>query len=129
MQKVIGKTIKTEAEISSGLLRPEFEDKGNMYYESPGEWYETYPPPQTPPHDGEAIDFEIILTRLDALTSTERSVLGLLYGLEGHAVIPPSMVAKKLGRDDPWVCRKRAAAISRLRAELGLDGSRSISSP
>lgn len=65
-----------------------------------------------------AVEHDLICKHLDILSSAERSVLGLLYGLDGFAAVSQARAAKMLGRDVFWVSRRHDSAIKRLRGVL-----------
>lgn len=109
MRGVIRKAIKYEPEIQVGLMRREKE----ISFPEPA-----YTPGRDVTH---GVELGLILKRLDLLTSSERTVLSLLYGLDGNQVFSTTMVAKKLSRDESWVCRKEQKAIARIREVMKIN--------
>lgn len=105
MRRVIERTIKFEPEITVGLMRSSNE-------------LDKFTEPSIAPKNGNGVDFNIIVGQFGVLSSSERSVMSLLYGLEGFGDFSPALVAKKLGKDESWVHRKRESALCRLRSSL-----------
>jgi hypothetical protein len=118
MRDVLAKTLKSEVEIAVGLPgQSKSKLEGDPFAAAFAEL-------STQPASTDGIDCELILKRMDVLTSSERTVLSLLYGLDGCGVFPVAAIAKRLGKDEWWVHRKRERAISRLRSVLRIKISR-----
>lgn len=116
MRDVIAKTVKCEVEMPAGL--PGQFPSSIHRRRLEGDPFEAAYRDKFIPNPNDAIDSQLVLKHLDVLSSSERAVLGLLYGLDGNSVFSPTAVAKKLGKDEWWVHRKREKAVTRLRSAL-----------
>lgn len=111
MRDLIRRTIKHEPEVRMGLLRG---GEGLAIIDMP--------PPLEPHLNGRA-DLPRALRNLDCLSSPERVVLGMTYGLEGFAEFSDASIAIKVGRSKSWVSQKRKQAIFKLQSSMGLNRS------
>ncbi len=107
--RLIRRTIKHEPEIRMGLLRG---GEGLAVIDAP--------PPLEPHLNGQA-DLPKALRNLERLTSPERVVLGMTYGIDGFGEFKDASIAIKVGRSKTWVSLKRKQAIFKLQASLGLE--------
>jgi len=131
---VMKRITKSKVEMAAGLMREnretfrgDFEgehwtlsgidmDKGTCWNE-----------PSTAPPNLVHVDVGFISRHLDSLPSTERTVLSLLYGLDGNESFSEAIVSKKLGRNRWWVMRKHAHGIARLQKSLGIAATPAVS--
>jgi RNA polymerase sigma factor (sigma-70 family) len=109
IRDLIGRTIKHEPEIRMGLLRG---GEGLAMIDAP---------PALEPHLNGKADLPRALQNLDCLSSPERVVIGMTYGLEGFGEFSDTSIAIRVGRSKSWVSMKRKQAIFKLQNSMGLD--------
>lgn len=62
-----------------------------------------------------------VLTQLEQLSSPERAVLGLSFGIEGHREMSDAMIAIRLGKPKEWVEMKRKQGIFKIQRLMGIE--------
>jgi RNA polymerase sigma factor (sigma-70 family) len=105
--------IKHDNNIQMGSCREgdEYEDGSPVFF---------HEPTPVPPPNNNGLDFELLQKYLPRLTSAERSVLGMFYGIDGHQVFSVNSIARKLGKDKSWVYRTQQKAILSLQKQMKL---------
>ena len=111
MRDLIRRTIKHEPEIRMGLLRG---GEGLAIIDSP---------PALEPHLNGHADLPRALRNLECLSSPERAVLGMTYGIDGYGDFSDATIAIKVGRSKTWVSLKRKQAIFKLQSSMGVSRS------
>lgn len=108
MRDLIQKTIKYEVEIRMGLLRG---GEGLKTSDSADPMVDRL---------NRSLEIPKILDRLEILTSAERSVIGMSFGVDNFEPFTDNVIARKLGKGRWWVLRKRKVALEKLRCSLGM---------
>jgi DNA-directed RNA polymerase specialized sigma subunit len=108
LNELIRRILKSEQETYMGLI-PE------------GVGLKTIEPPTDPQSKlNISLDIPAMLARLDRLSSPERAVIGMSFGVDSYAEFSDDLIARRLGKKKSWVSQKRKAGIEKLRAEMGL---------
>ena len=68
----------------------------------------------------DSMDLDKIKAKVGILTSSERAVLSLAYGLDGAKPFNKNKIARKLGRDIWWVNKYLSSAVMKIQRALGL---------
>jgi DNA-directed RNA polymerase specialized sigma subunit len=111
MRDILRKSLRCEAEMPVGLMRAEKTECTE------------FPEPISGPCDLAHVEVGLVTRQISSLTSSERAVISLVYGLEGNKDICEFHISKKLGRHQSWVKRKHASGIKRMQRALGISQS------
>ena len=114
LQDLIQAALKHEREISAGLMQSPERCEEPLPYEDPADPI----PHEQRIHD--ALTAPAVLSKIDALSSPERAVLGLTYGVDGCEELDDYWIARRLGKTKAWVAWKRKQAIFKLQGLMGL---------
>lgn len=66
------------------------------------------------------VDIYFVLKHLDCLSSAERAVFGMTFGVNGCQPFCQEMIARKLGKSQSWVSFTLQKAVMHMQRELGL---------
>jgi len=77
-------------------------------------------PPKLEPHLNGMGDLGHALKKLETLSSPERAVLGMSFGIDGYDEFGDYSIARRLGKTKSWVRWKRKRAIFKMQNAMGL---------